>query len=168
MSFRPGMSCPICHRPILSDEARVSFPPFERNQKSVLFPLSGGTAHEACYQTWEERPAVEYRLAAHDEFDRREKVCAACGETISAREGYYTPAFLTEDKTNPLYLYNYVTLHWPHLEGWNDYAKFRQLVEQMQTAESWQSWNPVLPNTKYNMDPERQRGESSLWRKRQG
>lgn len=141
MAILSGSSkCEICGR-LLKGEPIVGFIHFVSNRKDPLYMFTDSGFHRDCFLAHPLREAVSKRLEEHK---RRRAVhqCVVCGEEIKGK--WYTPGFLTDDPTSPLFEFNYLYIHPSHVSLWPRLAEFSRLVEDFVKSGNYEG-PPILP-----------------------
>lgn len=132
--------CKICGK-LLGDAPKVGFIHFVGNRKDPLYMFTDSGFHRDCFLAHPLREAVEKRL---EERIRRRAVhrCVVCNEEINGP--WYSPDFLTDDPTSPLYEFNYIYLHRSHILLWPRLAEFQRLIEDFVDSGKYEG-PPILP-----------------------
>jgi hypothetical protein len=147
--------CAICgeHRGLKKMSALAAF---VRNAKDPLFSLSGRAFHADCF---DKHPLRDRAIAMAA--DRRARMavpvkdCVVCGASIQS-DGCTTDLMATEPE-HPLYRFNYVYLHRPHLIKWAEFAEFERAVEAARHEERWEG----VPIIRLGLRPKRLGGSKT-------
>ncbi|MFP2928228.1 hypothetical protein ACLESO_24120 [Pyxidicoccus sp. 3LG] len=134
--------CAICGNPI-GDAPATGLPHFVRNRRDPLFELSDAPLHEECFLNHPLHNLVERRIEewrSHVQLERPR--CVTCGEEIE--KGWYNTGFFTDDRSHPLYEFNYLHFHRPHVRLWSRFLELSRLVDEFEHSGAYEG-PPILP-----------------------
>jgi len=136
--FVPGTPCTICGRPVSATEERVLFPAFTANEADPLHVFSDSVVHSKCFY---EHPLARDAEVRVSEFISSTgpgaKVCEICKAPISDPDDYFGMGFLTADRLNPLYPWNYARFHKHCLAAWNELPRIIEMAQEELRTGRW-------------------------------
>lgn len=134
-----GMKCPLCGQPLEKGDELVTFPPFVANELDPLRIFSDGAFHSHCFHA---SPLSAAALARSEEAIERgrpqNRLCVVCGKKIVNPDDFFVTGHLVEDKSDPLYRYNYTQAHRSCLPSWTEAHRLYDLLTQLQESGQWQ------------------------------
>jgi hypothetical protein len=142
--------CMICNR-LLEDEHQVtSLPAFVSNRRDPLFRFNDAAFHRSCFSADPLAGAAAERSANVTRFGgpgyRR---CVVCGEEVSDPDDHFGVGFLTDDRTSPVFEFNYLHLHRSHFAQWDRADYFRQRLQAFLASEAWEG-----PQVSFDASPQ--------------
>jgi hypothetical protein len=152
--FVPGMKCPLCGKLIEPSDEKAALSPFVRNLSDPLAIFSDAVFHRSCFENHPLRASALARAEELTRYIEAAHICFECGEQISADELFET-RHLTDDESDPLHEFNYITLHRHHLEQWSRYSEFERLVTAFQNSSRYMAYDPILPGAPHRAPPAR-------------
>jgi hypothetical protein len=72
----------------------------------------------------------------------RPPLCTLCGRPITNPDDLFYFGHLTEDRTDHLYKYNYVSMHHACMARWEQLPIVYQLLEDLDNSGDW--WGPFI------------------------
>jgi hypothetical protein len=136
--FFPGMTCPLCHKPMDSKNDVIMFSPFVANRRDPLYFFSDIVMHRACFDRHDLAEAALQR--SHEVYKSSgpgNRRCVVCGNEITDPDDYFGAGHLADDATDPLWSFNYVQLHRSHFKQWERASEFQKLAEKMIASPRW-------------------------------
>gem|GEM_PF-1467018 len=138
----PKSRCAICSEP-LHREPYVGFGPFVPNRNDPVHVFHDAAVHARCLASHPLASEVERYLSHRDD-----KFCVVCGELLGVAPAFFA-GFLTSDKSDALYEFNYAVVHDAHFEVWNRATDFRLLLTEFVSRSGVTRGISFEPNPKW-------------------
>lgn len=131
--------CPICDCVLQEGEAITGFPAFVPNNKDPIYFFNDEGFHKECVPKHEfGNLALKSVSLYYEKVDYTKKTCLISGELITEFTDYFNTGLLTSDEQNPLYPYNFITLHRKYIKDWELKG---DLLQQLITFKENDRWN---------------------------
>ena len=139
MIFIPGKSCCVlCGEVMNSGEDMFMFPPITGNRKDPLFVLNDAGVHKECYHKFPHKGRWEAIWELwNDSKKNGRNICHLCNELIAEPDDHFSLGYLTLDKNNPLYEYNFLTLHKQCIPKIKEVRKLVDLLKDLLIQGDW-------------------------------
>lgn len=136
--FVPGIICQICGIQMIRNDEIIAFPPFVPNRRDPLHFFSDGVFHRRCFDKHPlSEQATIFGSIAGEQGLPQNRTCVVCGETIADPDDYFSTGYITSDRGNPAFNFNYLQFHRRHFEKWGQAAEFRHAIESLTNSMEW-------------------------------
>ncbi len=133
--------CPICAEVITERDRYYCFPAFVANAKDLLYFFNDASFHSDCLDQHELAPlAKEYGDLAIKSVNPANRLDLVSGEKITRMEDHLFIGYLTSDKSEFLYQYNFTHLSRKHLHAWASRLKVIEELKKLENSGKWQEW----------------------------
>ncbi len=137
--FIVGMKCSLCNKSMEKKDELISFPAFVQNKRDPLYLFSDGTFHLDCfYEHPLSKIAYEMLEMYFIKTKPSEMICNICNKLITNPEHLFSLGYLTYEKTDQLFQYNYFHCHKdPCLQNWPEKQKVIGLFKDISKQNKW-------------------------------
>ena len=146
--FIPGMRCVLSGKVISSCDEAVVFPPFVSNEVDELFVFSDAVIHA---EVFKQHPLASKAQERFEEFRQKmapnNRNCFICAQLVNNPDDYFGIGYLTADRQNELFLYNYAHFHMSCIRSWVELNVMVLKLQQLNFTDEWQGHlSPVIDN----------------------
>jgi hypothetical protein len=136
--FVEGMKCAVCNKPVFADNTFIMFSNIIPNKLDPLWIFNDAIVHSECFTKHKLYQSMQERIEEHDRMNTvKNRVCNICNNVITDPDNYISIGHLTEDKTHPLYKFNYSRYHVTCLKEWANIEYFRNSLIELQNSGQW-------------------------------
>jgi DNA-directed RNA polymerase subunit N (RpoN/RPB10) len=137
-TFIPGIRCAISGRAIGSANEAVAFPPFIANEADPLHVFSDAVVHADVFRTHALAADAQLRLEeARQRTAPNNRRCFICGQLITDPDNYLGLGYLVENRSSPLYRFNYAHFHRSCLATWQGLSGLVTELEALDGSGLW-------------------------------
>ena len=135
--IRGATKCSICNKVMQEGDEVVSFPPFIPNELDPLYFFHDAAFHADCFHSHRLAGLAQKRYRELEERALPPYIDTISGEIVDDPDDHFTFGHLTDNKSNPLYIYNYAHLSRSHLPSWAELDRAYELIKQLQSSGTW-------------------------------
>ncbi|MDF2188611.1 hypothetical protein [Paraflavitalea sp. CAU 1676] len=133
--------CPICKNVLHEGEAITGFPAFVPNNKDPIYFFNDGGFHQECVPKHEfGNLALKSVSLDYEKVDYTRKICLVSKERIAEMDDYFNTGLLTSDEHEPLYPYNFITLHKKYIKDWELKEDLLQKLIAFKENDRWNDY----------------------------
>lgn len=134
--------CEICNKVLDCSREIVGFPPFVSNMKDRLYKFSDKGFHLECLLNDPLSKELEEALNLYNikVLSINEKIDVT-GHVVKDLRKLITVGFLTTDKLEELYKYNFLSISKDNLSLWEDRKNFLNTARKFVSDGKWESFN---------------------------
>ncbi len=140
--------CKLCGNVIQEDQNVLSYPEFTYSDIDPLAVFSGGVFHQDCVIQHELKEKLFERFKKIEE-GYFSKICVISNEKLNLSNVHHPDnhiylGHLVDDKSSPLFRYNYCHINKRYFEFWDEKSDFLNYLKELAKLEGYSKVNSLI------------------------